>query len=108
MCPTLQWIFDRLFKKIDGNGDGYISDTEMRALIMGIRFDEIHLDENEAMKKVMTEFDTSSDSRIDLPEFIAGITKWLEEAKRSGAASVDAGPTTIEHLDNFHLVCWAC
>ncbi|GFZ12413.1 sodium/calcium exchanger family protein / calcium-binding EF hand family protein [Actinidia rufa] len=96
-------MIEKLFNKIDGNGDRYISDTEMRALIVGIRFDEIHLDENEAMKKVMTEFDTSSDSRIDLPEFIAGITKWLEEAKRSGAASVEAGSTTIKHLDNFHL-----
>ncbi|PSR96389.1 Vacuolar cation/proton exchanger like [Actinidia chinensis var. chinensis] len=96
-------MIEKLFNKIDGNGDGYISDTEMRALIVGIRFDEIHLDENEVMKKVMTEFDTSSDSRIDLPEFIAGITKWLEEAKRSGAASVEAGSTTIKHLDNFHL-----
>ncbi|XP_057466067.1 sodium/calcium exchanger NCL-like [Actinidia eriantha] len=96
-------MIEKLFKKIDGNGDGYISETEMRALIVGIRFDEIHLDEDEAMKKVMTEFDTSSDSRIDLPEFIDGITKWLEVAKCSGAASTEAGPTTIKHLDNFHL-----
>ncbi|KAL6999585.1 tRNA (cytosine-5-)-methyltransferase ncl1 [Sarracenia purpurea var. burkii] len=78
--------YGRLFRAIDGNSDGYISFDELKALIVGIRFDEINLDENDAAYKVMTDFDTSSDQKIQLSEFIAGISKWLEEAKRSGAS----------------------
>ncbi|KAL6999586.1 hypothetical protein U1Q18_000745 [Sarracenia purpurea var. burkii] len=106
-------VIEKLFRAIDGNSDGYISFDELKALIVGIRFDEINLDENDAANKVMTDFDTSSDQKIQLSEFIAGISKWLEEAKRSGAssqtgtasqtgaASHPAGPATVKYLDAF-------
>ncbi|KAH7843988.1 hypothetical protein Vadar_023186 [Vaccinium darrowii] len=95
-------VIRKLFKTIDGNGDGIISFPEMRAFIVGVRFDEINLDEDDAMKKVMNDFDTSHDNIIDFPEFFNGISKWLGEAKRSGAASVNAGADTMKYLDDFH------
>lgn len=95
-------VIRKLFKTIDGDGDGIISSPEMRAFIMGVRFDEINLDEDDAMKKVMNDFDTSHDNIIDFPEFFNGISKWLGEAKSSGAASVNAGADTMKYLDNFH------
>lgn len=95
-------IIEKLFRTVDGNGDGYISAAELKALIIGIRFDEIDLDEDDAVEKVMKDFDTSLDCQIDLQEFICGIEKWLEEARRSGPPSREAGAGTIKYLDDFH------
>ncbi|GFZ05463.1 sodium/calcium exchanger family protein / calcium-binding EF hand family protein [Actinidia rufa] len=89
-------------RTVDGNGDGYISTAELKALIIGIRFDEIDLDEDDAVEKVMKDFDTSLDHQIDLQEFICGIEKWLEEARRSGPPSLEAGAGGIKYLDDFH------
>ncbi|KAI8006098.1 Sodium/calcium exchanger NCL [Camellia lanceoleosa] len=103
-------VIDKLFKKIDVSGDGQISATEMRALIIGIQFNDFNVDVDDAVDKVMNDFDTSLDSKnvpsveskIDQSEFFVGISKWLNEAKCTGASSVQAGPHTIKYLDNFH------
>ncbi|KAI8557829.1 hypothetical protein RHMOL_Rhmol04G0041000 [Rhododendron molle] len=94
-------VIQKLFKSIDGNGDEYISATEMRAFIVGVQFDEVNLDQDDAINKVMSDFDTSHDDRIDYLEFVNGISKWLGEAKSSGVDSRDA-PDTIKYLDHFH------
>ncbi|KAL7216739.1 hypothetical protein ACSBR1_028636 [Camellia fascicularis] len=95
-------VIDMLFKKIDVNGNGQISATEMRALIIGIQFNDFNVDVDDAVDKVMNDFDTSLDSKIDELEFFVGISKWLNEAKCTWASSVQAGPHTIKYLDNFH------
>ncbi|KAF5948652.1 hypothetical protein HYC85_014609 [Camellia sinensis] len=103
-------VIDKLFKKIDVSGDGQISATEMRALIIGIQFNDFNVDVDDAVDKVMNDFDTSLDSKnvpsveskIDQLEFFVGISKWLNEAKCTGPSSVQAGPHTIKYLDNFH------
>ncbi|XP_058211122.1 sodium/calcium exchanger NCL-like [Rhododendron vialii] len=96
-------VIKMLFNSIDGSNDGYISATEMRAFIVGVQFDEVNLDQDDAINKVMSDFDTSHDGRIDFLEFVNGISKWLGEAKSSGVDSHDAGPDTIKYLDHFHL-----
>ncbi|XP_062094395.1 sodium/calcium exchanger NCL-like [Humulus lupulus] len=91
-------VISKLFDKIDADNDGELSTSEIRALIIGINFDEIDLDSDEAANKVMADFDTSNNSRVDKKEFINGISRWLNEAnqtKRSGNASSDP-------LDEFH------
>ncbi|KAG5551309.1 hypothetical protein RHGRI_009651 [Rhododendron griersonianum] len=95
-------VIKTLFNSIDGNNDGYISATEMRAFIVGVQFDDVNLDQDDAINKVMSDFDTSHDERIDFLEFVNGISKWLAEAKSSGVGSHDAGPDTIKYLDHFH------
>ncbi|XP_052178790.1 sodium/calcium exchanger NCL-like isoform X2 [Diospyros lotus] len=97
-------VIQKLFTAIDTDGDGYISSLELRAFIVGIRFDEINLDHDGATDKMMKDFDTSRDIKIDWPEFRAGISKWLEEAIRAADASPvrAAGPSTIKYLDHFH------
>ncbi|CAL5393525.1 unnamed protein product [Camellia sinensis] len=100
-------IVEKLFHTIDGDKDGFISEPELKALIGGMRldeinFDQINLNEDDAMKKVINDFDTSNDYKIDLCEFINGISKWLDEAKQAGASSREAGPTTMKYLDDFH------
>ncbi|OMP10032.1 Calcium-binding EF-hand [Corchorus olitorius] len=75
-------VIEKLFMMIDENGDGRLSQAELRALVLGIRFDEIDMDIEDAIGNVMKEFDTSCDSFVDLDEFVKGITKWLHEARR--------------------------
>lgn len=95
-------VLEKLFKVIDTNGDDHLSYIELRALIVGIRFDEINLEEADAIDRVMKDFDTSEDSEIDFREFVNGVAKWLEEAKSSKAPSHLGGPDTVEFLHHFH------
>ncbi|CAL5393533.1 unnamed protein product [Camellia sinensis] len=95
-------IVAKLFRTIDGDKDGFISEPELKALIVGMRLDEISLSEDDAVKKVMNDFDTSNDYKIDLHEFINGISKWLDEVEQAGASSREAGPASLKYLDDFH------
>lgn len=101
-------LCDRLFNTIDENRDGYLSHSELRALVIGIRFEEINLEEQDALSKVMKDFDTSLDARISFAEFHNGIARWLEEARGSRAPSREAGPGTMKYLDDYHEVCSVC
>ncbi|CAA3009484.1 sodium calcium exchanger family [Olea europaea subsp. europaea] len=94
-------VLKKLFKAIDENQDGYLSRTELRALIVGIQFSEINLDENDAVDKLIKDFDVTLDSQVDFNEFTAGIERWLGEA-RGAKVQKHAGPDTIKYLDHFH------
>ncbi|EEF40234.1 calcium ion binding protein, putative [Ricinus communis] len=96
-------VMQKLFYAIDENKDNKLSASELKALILGIRFEEIDFDKDDAAGKVMKDFDTSRDNSIDLEEFENGISKWLEEAKRSGAVFTD-GSRTSKFLDDFHFL----
>lgn len=61
------------------------------------------MDHNDAVEKVVKEFDTSHDSQVDLKEFIAGVGKWLEEAK--GANDSNHAADSMKFIDAFHVVC---
>ncbi|XP_058221560.1 sodium/calcium exchanger NCL-like [Rhododendron vialii] len=94
-------VIAKLFRALDVDGDGHISYAELKAMIIGIQFDEIYLDEAEATEKVMKDFDTSRDTKIDFQEFIAGISRWLDESRHSVASS-NGGSNTVKHLEDFH------
>ncbi|XP_074557342.1 sodium/calcium exchanger NCL1-like [Curcuma longa] len=74
-------VLKMLFHKLDMNSDGSLSHAELRALIIGLQIDEIDLDMDDAVKKIMDDFDTSRNSTIEEHEFVVGITKWLTEAR---------------------------
>ncbi|XWS28053.1 hypothetical protein CRYUN_Cryun25bG0032800 [Craigia yunnanensis] len=99
--PNTQ-IIKKLFETIDENHDGGLSPSELKALIIGIRFEEMDLDKDDAMRKVMADFDTSLDSLIQEDEFVKGITKWINEAKRTGGAFLDPDSGTFKFIDRFH------
>ncbi|CAA0816022.1 sodium/calcium exchanger family protein / calcium-binding EF hand family protein [Striga hermonthica] len=92
-------VLTKLFKAIDENDDGYLSYSELRALIVGIQFNEINLDEDDAVEKVMRDFDNSRDSKVDLREFINGIGRWLEEAKRGRGSH---SGHSMKYIDEYH------
>lgn len=94
----------RLFHTIDVDRDDCLSPAELRALIVGIRFDEIELDKDDAVDKVMKDFDISRDSFISCDEFIAGVRKWLNEAKHAGDSKTTSGSHTMKFLSDFHEV----
>ncbi|KAK4804463.1 hypothetical protein SAY86_004280 [Trapa natans] len=91
-----------LFKKIDENGDGYLNAAELRALVVGIHFDELDLDEDDAVTKIIQDFDTSNDFQLDIHEFVSGLRKWLDRAKVTGAASGLRNFPTSRFLDLVH------
>lgn len=95
-------VIDKLFTAIDTNGDNNISHAELRALIVGIEFEEIDLDSADAVDRIMRDFDISRDELIDRGEFFGGISRWLNKLKRSRPASGDPGPHTAKFFNNFH------
>ncbi|PRQ31084.1 putative sodium/calcium exchanger membrane region, EF-hand domain pair [Rosa chinensis] len=95
-------VAEKLFDTIDMNRDNHLSLSELKALMVGIRFDEIELDKDDAADKVMKDFDTSHDSQISVQEFKDGIKKWLNEAKHAGNSTSYSGSRTEKILDDFH------
>ncbi|CAN1145860.1 Sodium/calcium exchanger NCL [Linum perenne] len=95
-------VIRKLFGTVDQDKDNYVSASELKALIIGITFEEVDFDRDDAVSKLMSDFDTSLDAKIDENEFIHGITKWLNEAKGTGSGSPDAGPRTAKFINDFH------
>ncbi|XP_050247450.1 sodium/calcium exchanger NCL-like isoform X2 [Quercus robur] len=92
---------EKLFSSIDTNYDGEISHSELRALFVGINFDEIDLvDLDAVVNKIMKDFDTSGNSKIDKHEFVNGISKWLNLTKKTAARN-PASETKI--FDDLHM-----
>ncbi|MED6121868.1 hypothetical protein PIB30_034101 [Stylosanthes scabra] len=94
---VIQKLFDSL-----KNSEGYITATDLRALIIGMPFEEEDMDIDEAAASIMLDFDKSHDSRIDMEEFVRGITRWLHKATRSTSQNNDHSPTTPKILNDFH------
>ncbi|XXG77508.1 hypothetical protein AAC387_Pa08g1650 [Persea americana] len=93
-------VLEKLFHRLDVDGDGCVSNQELASLIIGIEFEEIDLDHDDAVKKIMDDFDTSGDKKIDKTEFIGGISRWLEEAKCSVS---HGGSYSKKFVDDFHM-----
>ncbi|KAJ0102105.1 hypothetical protein Patl1_04774 [Pistacia atlantica] len=94
-------VIKKLFDRIDENEDGELSHGELKALIIGIKFDETNLDKDDAADKLLEDFDYSLDNQINFEEFYQGISKWLNEVNR-GKRSGDPGSQTEKLLGDFH------
>nr|XP_011460597.1 PREDICTED: uncharacterized protein LOC101307679 [Fragaria vesca subsp. vesca] len=73
--PNVSYILE-VFSRIDQNHNKYISEYELRALILGIQIRDVGL-EIDYLEKAMKNFDKSGDSRISEKEFVDGISKWV-------------------------------
>ncbi|KAI3786599.1 hypothetical protein L1987_40399 [Smallanthus sonchifolius] len=67
-----------------------------------MRLYEINLNEDDAVDKVMKDFDESQNNEVDFDEFVAGIGKWLEEAKGSKIDAHIAGPDTLKYIHEYY------
>ncbi|XP_031260577.1 sodium/calcium exchanger NCL-like [Pistacia vera] len=70
-------------------------------MIIGIKFEGVNLDLDDAAEKLLKEFDYSHDNQIDFDKFFDGISKWLNEVNR-GNRSGDPGSQTAKLLSDFH------
>lgn len=90
-----------MFHKIDLDNDGKLERGELQAFIIGVKFEDVDLDSNLAVDQIMADFDRSHNSVIEKAEFIDGILRWLEEAKRSVGSS---GSYSKKFLQDFQTV----
>ncbi|KAH0983239.1 hypothetical protein GBA52_010416 [Prunus armeniaca] len=94
-------VIEKLFKTLDQDSDGYLSTADLRSLIIGIQFDDIDINIDEAISQVMRDFDTSHDSKIDVDEFFKGISKWINKAKRVAMMERGKLPPSMKLLEDF-------
>ncbi|KAK8939453.1 hypothetical protein KSP40_PGU004676 [Platanthera guangdongensis] len=92
-------VIEKLFHAVDLDDDGNLSRSELRAFIIGIQFEEIDLDKDDAVNKLMADFDTSRNFTVEKKEFIQGISKWIHEAKRTVPTS---GAYSKKFVQDFH------
>ncbi|WCJ30853.1 sodium/calcium exchanger family protein / calcium-binding EF hand family protein [Euphorbia peplus] len=98
--PNRDMIF-KLFKAIDGNSDGYLNTSDLRAFVIGIRFEELDISIDDIVDQVLKDFDTSGDSQINVDEFVLGVSKWIRQAKLSGKFSIGRRSGKSELLGEF-------
>ncbi|OMO74857.1 Calcium-binding EF-hand [Corchorus capsularis] len=93
----------RLFEKIDSDGDNWISQQELREVIMDVKFGKVPWNADEVVAKVIEELDARGDKRIDEEEFINGISRWLKTSQNE----VPPSPTpSIETEDDIFQKTW--
>lgn len=93
-----------MFKTLDQDSDGYLSTADLRSLIIGIQFDDMDINIDEAISQVMRDFDTSHDSKIDVDEFFKGISRWINKAKRVAIMERGKLPPSMKLLEDFDKV----
>ncbi|KAL6615167.1 hypothetical protein ACP70R_037437 [Stipagrostis hirtigluma subsp. patula] len=92
-------VIRKLFHKIDLDQSHSLYRAELHALIVGINFDEVDFDKADAVDKLMDDFDTSGNQVVEEQEFVEGMKKWLNEAKRTVPAG---GAFHSMFIDEFH------
>ena len=88
---------NRLFEKIDLDGNNFISQSELRKLIGDIKFGKIPGNVDESVVKLIEELDTSGDQLISEEEFVTGLTKWINKSN-------DQAPPSLESEDDIYQV----
>ncbi|WVZ72769.1 hypothetical protein U9M48_021178 [Paspalum notatum var. saurae] len=92
-------VIRKLFHKIDMDESSTLSRAELHALIIGINFEEVDFDRADAVDKVMDDFDTSRNEYVEEEEFVQGMKKWLNEAKRSVPVG---GAFSSKFINDYH------
>ncbi|KAL3508727.1 hypothetical protein ACH5RR_028128 [Cinchona calisaya] len=73
----------RLFQETDQDGDNFISVSELKEFLKECRFRKVGMNKDEAIAEMLGIFDLDKDGKINSDEFVNGITKWIDEAKRA-------------------------
>ncbi|GAB4846529.1 hypothetical protein Ancab_025534 [Ancistrocladus abbreviatus] len=95
-------VLERLFQAIDEDKDNHLSTSELRAFVIGVQLQEMNLDVDDLVQKVMEDFDTHPDSQISFEEFKSGISRWLADINYSSPRSGQVRPGTLKYLTDFH------
>ncbi|KAL8189241.1 hypothetical protein R6Q57_028807 [Mikania cordata] len=70
-------VIKGLFKRIDLDKDEYLSQSELKRLIMEVDSEKIQWNVNEATDQIIQDLDKRGDQKIDEQEFIDGFKEWL-------------------------------
>ncbi|XP_073273858.1 sodium/calcium exchanger NCL-like [Primulina huaijiensis] len=97
--PNIERI-QTLFKQFDTDKNKSISKSELEQLISTVKFGEIQQNVD-IVKELLTDFDQDNNGIIDEPEFVAGVTKWLNKAVRI-ANTTDK----TKSIDEFDKIVW--
>ncbi|XP_070056450.1 sodium/calcium exchanger NCL1-like [Nicotiana tomentosiformis] len=77
----------RLFRKLDGDHNSYLTPSELEKLMENNKFREANLDHKTSVMEIMKDFDQDKDDMINENEFLSGlmwgeVDKLLDEAER--------------------------
>lgn len=86
-----------LFRKFDCDGNRSISKTELKELISTVQFGDSKPNYKDVVKELFKDFDKDRNNEIDEPEFIEGVTRWLNRAVR--VADTTDNTKSIEKFD---------
>ncbi|XP_057816210.2 sodium/calcium exchanger NCL2 isoform X2 [Cryptomeria japonica] len=96
-----------IFNSLDSDGDGHLSEGELRGLLVGLELHQQNASAKDALDKIMSDFDTSRDGKLDLMEFEEGIRSWLHVAQKVDLSNnysrkvSDLERTARDELDNL-------
>ncbi|CAN4116606.1 unnamed protein product [Withania somnifera] len=79
--PNLERI-EEIFHQYDTDGNNSITRTELEKLIASVKYGEVQLNSDDSTRKVMKNFDTDCNDKIEKHEFVDGIIRWIDEAIR--------------------------
>ncbi|KAK9064278.1 hypothetical protein SSX86_015658 [Deinandra increscens subsp. villosa] len=76
-------LIKEIYKGLDVNLDGRVSNSELKTLILGIQLQEDGKISDDLVQKVMDQLDISGDEFIQENEFVRILTKWVNQARKS-------------------------
>ncbi|KAI3457397.1 hypothetical protein Pfo_014060 [Paulownia fortunei] len=80
-APNLS-VIRSIFRETDQDGDKYLTAAELKEFLREIKFRKLYSDKDKATEDMMKEFDMDYDKKITIDEFLKGMEKWIEEAKK--------------------------
>ncbi|KAM3306707.1 hypothetical protein P3S67_013577 [Capsicum chacoense] len=98
--PNIERIKE-IFHQYDSDGNNSITRNELEKLIRSVKYDEVQLNSDDSVKKVMQDFDTDRNEMIDEPEFVDGMTRWINEAIR-----VTSCKDKKRAIDEYDKIMW--
>ncbi|CAI9783715.1 unnamed protein product [Fraxinus pennsylvanica] len=77
--PSIERI-NKLFRRINIDGNGKISKNELEKTIETIKFGNMQPKSEDVVNTIFYHFDIKRDNKIDEKEFVRGLEKWLDKA----------------------------
>ncbi|KAF3635649.1 putative ras-related protein RABA1f-like [Capsicum annuum] len=98
--PNIERIKE-IFHQYDTDGNNSITRNELEKLIRSVKYGEVQLNSDDSVTKVMKDFDTDRNDMIDEPEFVDGMTRWINEAIR-----VTNCKDKKKAIDEYEKIMW--
>lgn len=72
----------RIFKGLDEDHDGKVSNAELKTFLLGIQLQADTATNDDFVENIMDQFDISGNESIEENEFVIILTKWLQEVEK--------------------------